>query len=164
MQKALLLNEQLEDIRATLFRQTLFAEFELFLHEQIEQGAPLTPMILNEKFMELNKTYYGPDLYLCNELANEWARIPHFYYNFYVYQYATGHSAACTLAQRILQGSTKAQKAYLTFLSRGASRFPLDLLRDAGVDMTTKQPIQETISWFRSLLDELSHLFPLISS
>jgi len=113
--QASLLNERLEDLRATLFRQTLFAEFELFIHERIEKDEPLTPKILNEKYLELYKLYYGDDLSLTPEFASEWARIPHFYYCFYVYQYATGISAAQALADRVYNGGEKEREEYLTF-------------------------------------------------
>lgn len=159
-QKALLLHEQLEDLRATLFRQTMFAEFELFLHEQVERGQPLTPSILNQKFYELNAWYYGPSLSIPDALATEWARIPHFYYNFYVYQYATGVSAAHSLAERMPSGVDK----YLQFLSSGSSDYPLELLQQAGIDMRKPDAVRETVKIFGHMVDELSDLIPSLST
>jgi oligoendopeptidase F len=150
---ALLLNEKLEDLRATLFRQTLFAEFELFLHELVEKNEPFTPVVLNQKYRELYRFYYGNDLEIPDNLGVEWARIPHFYYNFYVYQYATGVSAAATLARKVLTGGEAEKEAYLHFLQSGSSEFPIDLLKKAGVDMSTTTPINEAIEYFSSLLD-----------
>ena len=150
---SLLLNEKLEDLRATLFRQTLFAEFELFLHELVEKNEPFTPAVLSQKYRELNQFYYGNDLEIPENLGVEWARIPHFYYNFYVYQYATGVSAASALARKVLSGGEMEKEAYLNFLQSGSSEFPIDLLRKAGVDMSTAQPIKEAIAYFSSLLD-----------
>jgi oligoendopeptidase F len=150
---ALLLNEKLEDLRATLFRQTLFAEFELFLHELVEKNEPFTPAVLNQKYRELNQFYYGDDLEIPESLGVEWARIPHFYYNFYVYQYATGVSAAAALSRKVLSGGDAEREAYLHFLQSGSSEFPIDLLRKAGVDMSSERPIVEAITYFSSLLD-----------
>jgi oligoendopeptidase F len=159
-QKALLLHERLEELRTTLFRQTMFAEFELFIHDRIEKSLPLTPNVLSEKFLELNAAYYGPHLSLPPELGTEWARIPHFYYNFYVYQYATGVSAAYCLSSHL----PDCVDSYLEFLSSGSSDFPLPLLKKAGVDMSTSAPIQDTIAQFGSMVDELSKLLPSIST
>ncbi len=160
--QASLLNERLEDLRATLFRQTLFAEFELFIHERIEKDEPLTPKILSEKYLELYKLYYGDDLSLTPEFASEWSRIPHFYYCFYVYQYATGISAAQALADRVCTGGEKEREEYLTFLQGGSSRFPIDLLKSAGVDMTTGEAVEKAIDNFDSLLDQFEALLPLL--
>lgn len=150
-----IINEQIEDIRATFFRQTLFAEFELFLHQEAEKGTPLTPEFLELKYLELNKAYYGPDLECTPELAIEWARIPHFYYNFYVYQYATGISAAHALKKSLDQHDTKAQNKYLEFLKSGSAHFPISLLQRAGVDMASSTPCIQLIERFTALLDEL---------
>lgn len=151
-----LLNEQLEDIRATFFRQTMFAEFELFVHEEAEKGTPLTAEFLKNKYLELNKAYYGNELDCTDELAIEWARIPHFYYNFYVYQYATGISAAHAIKEAIDSQGPKATKKYLHFLSSGSSKYPILLLKEAGVDMTSKEPFLQLIQKFDSLLALLS--------
>lgn len=151
---AYLINYEIEGIRATLFRQTMFAEFELQLHKWAEQGVPLTPALLQEHYMQLNRDYYGPDLVLDKELSVEWARIPHFYYNFYVYQYATGLSASMALFQQAVH-SSDVKKQYLEFLSSGGSRYPLDLLQRAGVDMRTTDAIDAAVKRFRELLVEL---------
>jgi len=153
-----LLNQKLEDIRGTLFRQTMFAEFELKIHQLAEQRIPFTPELLNEEYRKLNIKYYGPDLIADEEGNSEWARIPHFYYNFYVYQYATGISAALALADRVLNGGEKEREAYLAFLKGGSSRPSIDLLRDAGVDMTTPEPVNAAIDTFDRLLDQLENL------
>ncbi len=152
-----LINYAIEAIRGTLFRQTLFAEFELKIHEWAEEGVPLTAAFLKKEYHKLYEEYYGPDLVLDDLIEIEWARIPHFYYNFYVYQYATGISAAISLVEGVLDNSPKLNN-YLTFLSSGCAQFPLDLLKTAGVDMTKPGPIQGTLSVFEELVDELEEL------
>lgn len=154
-QQIALLIQKMDDIRATLFRQTQFAEFELWLHEMVEQDQPLTPVALRERYTELNQLYYGPVCALDAEGASEWARIPHFYYNYYVYQYATGISCALELAERVVEGGEPERKAYLSFLSAGGSRFPADLLRTAGVDVCTPDPVRAAMRRFSELADEL---------
>lgn len=157
-EKIFLINQKIEDIRGTLFRQTLFAEFELFTHTMTEQGIPLTPKLLNEKYHELTQKYYGPHLVL-DELAHvEWGRIPHFYYNYYVFQYATGISAALALVDRVKNGGAKERDDYLAFLSGGSSRYPIEMLQMAGVDMTTSEPVKATIQKFDSLVNSLEEL------
>ena len=153
-----LINQELDDMRATLVRQTLFAEFELRLHRFAEEGVPLTPALLNKVYRELNQEYYGPDLVLDPELDIEWARIPHFYYNFYVYQYATGISAAHALVERVLEKGETAREEYLAFLSAGCSKYPLDALRDAGVDMRMIAPVESAMRHFRQLVEKLEKL------
>lgn len=155
-ERSSLINQRIDDIRATLFRQTMFAEFELWLHEMAEKGEPLTPSVLKEKYRELNADYYGPDLTLDDLLSVEWARIPHFYYNFYVYQYATGISAALYLVDHVSRGGSEARDAYLQFLSSGYSGYPLDLLQKAGVDMRSSEPIRAAIHRFDELVTQLS--------
>lgn len=150
-----LINQKLDDIRATFFRQTLFAEFELKIHEMAEQNIPLTPAQLKEEYLALNRAYFGPDVEIDPEIAIEWARIPHFYSNFYVYQYATGISAAQALVEKVIKGDKGAAESYLKFLSSGSFRPPLDLLRDAGVDLRTAAPIEALIRHFESLVKEL---------
>jgi len=150
-----LIVQQLDDIRATIARQTMFAEFELDIHQRTEAGEPLTADMLNKRYYDLVSRYQGPGLILDDEIAFEWARIPHFYYNFYVYQYATGLSAALALSRQIIDEGQPAVDRYLQFLSSGSSRSSIDLLRDAGVDMTTPQPIQAAMDTFDRLLDEL---------
>lgn len=153
-ERAFFINEEIERIRAALFRQTLFTEFEWQLHRWAEEGVPFTPALLKEKYLELNREYYGPDLVLDPELAIEWARIPHFYYNFYVYQYATGLSAAFSLYNQVTT-SLEARDRYLQFLSSGGSRYPLELLSRAGVDMRTPAPIEAALKRFEELVVEL---------
>jgi oligoendopeptidase F len=155
---AYLINYEIEGIRGTIFRQTMFAEFELQIHNWAEQGVPLTPTLLKQYYVQLNRDYYGPDIVLDPELEIEWARIPHFYYNFYVYQYATGLSAALALFKKVVP-SEEARDRYLAFLSSGGSRYPLDLLKEAGVDMRSSAPVDVALDHFKHLLSELkSHL------
>lgn len=153
-----LIGKQLEDIRLTLFRQTMFAEFELDMHQRVEAGEPLTSDSISKRYYDLVGRYHGPGVTLDDDIAVEWARIPHFYYNFYVYQYATGLSAALALSRQILDEGQPAVERYLRFLSSGSSRSSIDLLRAAGVDMTTPQPIQAAMDTFDRLLDELEAL------
>lgn len=155
--KAYLLTSMIEDIRATLFRQTLFAEFELKLHEMAENGIPFTADLLKKEYMDLYRFYYGDELVLDDELAIEWARIPHFYYFYYVYQYATGISAAIALYRRVTTGGKQELEDYLGFLKAGNSRYPLDILRSAGVDMSKPEPVTAAISYFDELLAQLQN-------
>lgn len=157
-EKIFLLTQKLEDIRGTLFRQTQFAEFELKIHMLAEQNIPLTPQLLNDEYLKLNTFYFGPSMVNDAEIASEWARIPHFYYNFYVYQYATGISAALALAERVKSGGVKERDDYLAFLKSGSSLFPLDALKLAGVDMQSVAPIKQAIRKFDELLDQLEAL------
>jgi oligoendopeptidase F len=149
---------QLEDIRATLFRQTMFAEFELLIHKLAEQFTPLTPELLTQEYTALNKKYFGPDVVVDPEGMIEWGRIPHFYYNFYVYQYATGVSAALALYQKVIKEGGSARDAYLNFLSSGSSKYPIELLKGAGVDMESPAPVLQAIDTFDKLLNELETL------
>jgi oligoendopeptidase F len=153
-----LINEKIEDIRATLFRQTMFAEFELKIHEICLSGEPLTPNRMKEIYKQLNRDYFGPEVCEDPLIEIEWARIPHFYYNFYVYQYATGISAALSLSNRVLSGDEQARDNYLKFLKGGGSLFPIDLLKLAGIDMTSAQPVIEAIDVFDSLIKEFESL------
>jgi oligoendopeptidase F len=150
-----LIVQQLDDIRATIVRQTMFAEFELDIHKRTEAGEPLTADLLNKLYFELVQRYHGPGVTLDDEIAYEWSRIPHFYYNFYVYQYATGLSAALALSRQIIDEGQPAIDRYLTFLSSGSSRPSIALLRDAGVDMTSPAPVQAAMDHFERLLDQL---------
>jgi oligoendopeptidase F len=157
-ERLFLVNEKIEDIRATLFRQTMFAEFELKIHEMCQQGEPLTPARMKEIYKELNRDYFGPAVCEDPFIEVEWARIPHFYYNFYVYQYATGISAALSLSKKVISGDEKARDDYLKFLKAGGSLFPIDLLKLAGIDMTSPQPVIEAIDVFDSLIQEFENL------
>lgn len=154
--KNYILNHYLENFRTTLFRQTMFAEFEKIVHEKIGQGESLTKDDLNSIYHELNVLYYGPDVVVDNEIDYEWMRIPHFYTAFYVYQYATGFSAAVAFSKKILEEGQPAVDLYVKeFLSGGCSKDPIDLLAAAGVDMSTPQPVEDALSVFATYLDEL---------
>lgn len=158
-----LINQKIEDIRTTLFRQTMFAEFELRIHQLAEEGVPLTPKTLKDEYRALNAKYFGPQVVIDEEIDIEWARIPHFYYNFYVYQYATGISAALALTNKVIEGGSPAQQAYLSFLKGGGSHYPLDLLRMAGVDMSTSEPVSSAIDKFDALVTSLEELYQSIN-
>jgi oligoendopeptidase F len=153
--KLYLLNYYMEQFRGTVFRQTMFAEFEKTTHSLMEQGEPLTADNLCKLYLDLNMKYYGTDIYADPLIAMEWARIPHFYYNFYVYQYATGYSAAIALSKRIIKEGFTAIDSYLNFLKSGGSDYPLNLLKQAGVDMTTSQPIASALNVFENLVNEM---------
>lgn len=156
--KAFLVNYFLEQFRTTLYRQTMFAEFELLINEKTERGESLTAEGLCELYHKLNVEYYGNDLIVDSELDMEWARIPHFYYNYYVYQYATGFSAAIALSQRILKEGDGAVRDYIEFLSGGCSKDPISLLKGAGVDMASKKPVEEALRLFSDLLSQMEEL------
>ena len=153
-----IINHALETFRTTLYRQTLFAEFEHDIHAQAEAGEALTPESLGATFKRLNDTYYGPVVTVDELIANEWARIPHFYSSFYVYQYATGISASSALAHQILTEGQPAVDRYLRFLRSGSSAYSIDLLRDAGVDLSSPAPIQQALDSFGRYLDDLEAL------
>ncbi|WP_437341522.1 oligoendopeptidase F [Caldanaerobacter subterraneus] len=152
------LNHFLEEFRGTVFRQVMFAEFEKLIHEMAERGEPLTAEVLNKKYYELNKLYYGDDIVVDEEISYEWARIPHFYRNFYVYKYATGFSAAIAISQMILNEGEKAVERYKEFLKSGSSDYPLNLLKKAGVDLTTPKPVNDALDVFEKLLDEFEKM------
>lgn len=153
--RAYLINQQLERFRTTLFRQAMFAEFELAIHTRVEAGESLTPDMLSSLYQELNARYYGSQVVDHHEIAMEWARIPHFYWAFYVYQYATGISAAAALARQIIAEGKPAVDRYLRFLQGGSSDYPIELLKVAGVDMTSPHPVQQALDAFDVLLDEM---------
>lgn len=155
---AYLINHYLEQFRGTVFRQTMFAEFEREIHSLVEKGESLTAEKLSKCYLDLNTLYYGPDMILDQEIAIEWARIPHFYNAYYVYKYATGFSAATALARGILDEGEPAVKRYLDFLSSGGSNYPIELLRKAGVDMETPQPVDEALKVFSQLITRLEQL------
>lgn len=158
VQRAYLINHFLESFRGTVYRQTMFAEFELLTHQMCERGESLTPDALSSLYYDLNKKYFGDGMVVDEDIAMEWARIPHFYYNFYVYQYATGFSAAVALANRILNEGQPAVEDYFKFLSGGCSKSPIDLLKMAGVDMNTPEPVNAGLEMFGRLLDEMEEL------
>ncbi|MEJ9302068.1 oligoendopeptidase F [Priestia megaterium] len=153
-----LLNHYLEGFRGTVFRQTMFAEFEHDVHVRAQNGEPLTPELLTKLYYDLNKKYFGDNLVIDEEIGLEWARIPHFYYNYYVYQYATGFSAAAALSKQILEEGNAAVERYVGFLKSGSSDYPIEVLKKAGVDMTTSQPIEEALAVFEEKLTEMERL------
>jgi oligoendopeptidase F len=157
-ERAFLLNRQIDDIRGTILRQTMFAEFEKTIHELVENNEPLTLDRFKSEYRSLLEKYFGPDFAIDPELELECFRIPHFYRAFYVYKYATGMSAAIALARRILQGQKQELDAYLGFLRAGCSKYPLELLRDAGVDMERPEPVDAALDYFGELVGELDAL------
>ncbi|TQS75881.1 oligoendopeptidase F [Ornithinibacillus gellani] len=157
-QKLYLLNHFLEGFRGTVFRQTMFAEFEHDIHKRLQDGEALTAERLTEIYYELNKKYYGEAVVSDEEIGLEWARIPHFYYNYYVYQYATGYSAATALASKILSKEDGAVERYINFLKAGSSDYPIEVLKQAGVDMNSKQPILDALAVFEEKLNEMEAL------
>ncbi|MGB6178261.1 oligoendopeptidase F [Carnobacterium sp.] len=157
--RAYILNHYLDGFKGTIFRQTQFADFEHFIHEESAKGTPLTAEFLNQAYKKLNERYYGSDVSEDSEIAYEWSRIPHFYYNYYVYQYSTGFSAATALADKILKDkSGKSLEKYLIYLKSGSSDYPIDVMKKAGVDMTKKNYIQEAMNIFKIRLDELEKI------
>lgn len=157
-EKAYLINYFLEQFKGTLYRQTMFAEFEKITHEMAGRGEPLTAEILNDIYYKLNEQYFGDGIVIDKEIALEWSRIPHFYTPFYVYQYATGYSAAIAISRKILSGDAAAREGYMKFLSGGSSMNPINLLKLCGVDMTTPEPVQSALRLFGELLDEMEEL------
>jgi len=157
-ERAYLINHFLDQFKGTIYRQTMFAEFELNIGRMTEQGQTLTADVLCAEYRRLNELYYGPDMAVDDRIAVEWARIPHFYYNYYVFQYATGYAAAIALSRRILGEGEQAVADYLDFLSGGCSKPPIALLKDAGVDMTTPEPVKQALELFGQLLDQMEAL------
>ncbi len=157
-ERAYLINHFLEQFKGTIYRQTMFAEFERSIGRMTAQGQTLTAEVLSGEYKRLNELYFGPDMVVDDRIAVEWARIPHFYYNYYVFQYATGYSAAIALSRRILKEGEPAVKDYLNFLSGGCSKSPIDLLKGAGVDMTSPEPVNQALQLFGQLLDEMEAL------
>ncbi len=157
-ERAYLINHFLEQFKGTVYRQTMFAEFERNIGDLVAQGKTLTADILSAEYKRLNEEYFGPDMVVDDRIAMEWARIPHFYYNYYVFQYATGYAAAVALSRKILKEGESAVKDYLGFLSGGCSKSPIDLLKGAGVDMTSPEPVNQALQLFGELLDEMEAL------
>ena len=156
-----LLGNYLEGIKSTVFRQTQFAEFELRMHEMGLKGQPITGDALAKLYFDITKRYYGHDqkiVIVDDYVAHEWSYIPHFYRDFYVFQYATSFTAAEALAAKVTAGDEAAKKRYLTFLSAGGSKYPIDLLKEAGVDMTTDEPLDLTIRKMNRVMDEMEAL------
>ena len=158
-----ILGNYLEGIKSTVFRQTQFAEFELKMHEMAQAGQPITGEALAKLYLDITRRYYGHDQKVCvvdDYIAHEWSFIPHFYRDFYVFQYATSFTAAEALSARVLAGDMKARDAYLAFLGSGGSKYPIDLLKDAGVDMTTDEPLDLTMKRMNEVMDEIERLLP----
>lgn len=153
--KAAILNHYLDGFKGTVFRQTQFAEFELFIHESDQKGIPLTSDYLNDYYAKLNQKYYGPDVVNDEEISLEWSRIPHFYYNFYVYQYATGFSAASALTKHILNEGDLAVERYKNFLKSGSSDYPIEIMKKSGIDMTDTTYLYDAMDMFEQRLNEL---------
>ena len=156
-----LLGNYLENIKGTVFRQSQFAEFELRAHQMAEKGEPLTGESLDKLYAEITKQYYGHDKGICivdDYVTHEWAFIPHFYRNYYVFQYATSFTASAALSEKVLAGDKAATQRYLAFLSAGGSKYPIDLLKDAGVDMTTSEPLQLTVKKMNRIMDEMEKI------
>lgn len=156
--RAYVLNQYLDGVKGTLFRQTQFAEFEWWMHQQAAAGQSLTAAVLDDYYGQLNQTYYGPALTVDPEISHEWERIPHFYYNFYVFQYSTGFAAATALAEKILAEGQPAVEAYKAYLKTGSAAYPIDVMRKAGVDMTQPDYLRATFSLFEQRLDEFEAL------
>ena len=157
-ERVFLINHFLDQFKGTIYRQTMFAEFEKFMGAAVDAGQTLTADMLCAEYARLCKLYYGEDMVVDDQIAMEWAKIPHFYYNYYVFQYATGYSAAIALSRRILREGENAVKDYLGFLSGGCSKSPIDLLKGAGVDMTSPAPVNDALKLFGELLDEMESL------
>lgn len=157
-ERMVLINHFLDKFKGTIYRQTMFAEFEHQMHKKAEEGKPLTAQVISQAYHELNQLYFGPDMVSDEAIGLEWTRIPHFYTPFYVYQYATGFSAAIALSNRILKEGSVAVEQYKEFLKGGCSLDPIDLLKLAGVDMMTPEPIQSALDVFRGLVDELEKM------
>ncbi|MDD3365401.1 MAG: oligoendopeptidase F [Syntrophomonas sp.] len=157
-EKIYLINHYLEQFRGTVYRQAMFAEYEKIIHEHAEKGEALTPEFLKQSYRDLNLLYYGPEIVLDEEIELEWARIPHFYSAFYVYKYATGFSTATALKEQIISEGQPAVERYLNFLKSGSSDYPINLLKNAGVDLLTPEPVTDALQYFGKLLDELEEL------
>jgi len=157
-EKLYLLTYYADQFRTTVFRQTMFAEFEMIIHDKAEQGESLTPQLLSEIYYDLNKKYHGPVMTVDQAIEMEWARIPHFYSSFYVYKYATGFSAATSFAKQILVEGEPAVERYTGFLKSGGSDYPLEILKRAGVDMSTPEPIRQAMSVFEQLINDMEQL------
>ena len=156
-----LLGSFLENIKATVFRQTQFAEFELRMHQIAERGEPITGETLSHLYLDITRRYYGHADDVCvvdDYVQHEWSYIPHFYIGFYVFQYATSFTAAEALSEKVLVGDEAARDRYLTFLGSGMSKYPIDLLKDAGVDMTTDEPLELTVRAMNRVMDEMERL------
>ena len=151
-----LLNHHCDQFRGTIYRQTMFAEFEKLIHAKVEEDIPLTADLLCDEYFKMNRFYHGDFVEPDRRIAMEWSRIPHFYYNFYVYKYATGLSAAAKLSQNILSGDPAKLEAYLNFLKAGDTKDVLEIMKDAGVDLTSPEPVNVALAEFSTTVDELA--------
>ena len=152
------LTDFLDMVRTTIYRQTMFAEFEMLMHDKEQNGVSLTEEEISNTYYDLNKLYYGDNVVSDNLIRYEWSRIPHFYTPFYVYKYATGLSCALSIASRIINGDTKTRDNYLEFLSSGGSDYPLNILKKVDIDMTSKKTVNDAIDMFKDKLNELKEL------
>ena len=157
-EKLFILNRMMELFRATIYRQTMFAEFERNIYDMVENSKPVTADILSDEYYRLNEIYFGKNVSIDDEVRYEWERIPHFFYNFYVYKYATGLSAACYIVTSLLDGKISSED-YINFLKCGKSKNPLDSLKVAGVDLSDKSVISSAIDMFDSIIDEFNDLY-----
>lgn len=157
-EKMYLINYFLDKFKGTMFRQTMFAEFEKITHDMVERGENLTKEVLKKIYHELNELYFGPDMIVDEQIDMEWARIPHFYNSFYVYQYATGFSAAIALSKRILELGEAGVRDYMKFLTGGCAKYPIELLKDAGVDMESPKPVKDAMAVFEDFVNQLEQL------
>ena len=157
-EKIIILNHFLEQFRTTFFRQVMFAEFELILHQAQESGKALTADFLSQEYANLNRFYYGKDVIIDDEISLEWARIPHFFYHYYVYQYATGFAVAIALSRKILEGGSSAAEEYIDFLARGNSDYPLSILKNIAIDPTTSDYLEDTFTLFNNLLEQFQNI------
>jgi oligoendopeptidase F len=165
--KLFILDQYLDEFRGTLYRQTQFAEFELAIHREVEKGKTLTPDWLDKTYLKLARHYYGHKSKVMNVsryIQNEWSSIPHFYYNFYVYQYSTGIASATALAENVLNGGETERQKYMTFLKSGCSKYPLDTLKDAGVDLRTPEPIEVALKTFDDVVTEMEKILARIQN
>lgn len=153
-----LLTYYADQFRTTIFRQTMFAEFEKIIHQRVEEGESLTPQDLSSIYYDLNVKYYGKEMVVDQDIEMEWARIPHFYNSFYVYKYATGFSAATSFAKQILEEGKPAVDRYLGFLKSGGSDYSINILSKAGVDMSSPEPIREAMSVFEDVIAQMEQL------
>jgi oligoendopeptidase F len=157
-EKLLYITSFLDKFRATVFRQTMFAEFEMIAHDKYQNGEALTAKELSDVYYDLNKLYYGNNVVSDDVIRYEWSRIPHFYTSFYVYKYATGLCSAIAIASDIINGNEDMRKKYLEFLKKGSSNYPLEILKECGVDMTTSEPIEKSMELFRKRLNEAKEI------
>jgi oligoendopeptidase F len=157
-EKLFLLEKYLNNITTTVYRQVMFAEFELLTHTKVENGEALTPDVLCKHYYEVYKKYWGPEMVIDEEETYTWARVPHFYYNFYVYQYATGFAASEALASKVKNEGESAVKKYLDFLKSGSSDYPINILKKAGVDMNSREPILAVTNKMNKIIDEIENL------